>query len=328
MALVAAYFITLLAMNCTQCSPRPISVTWTSPGSCMPHQAQASSMGFINAIIDSTILMLPIRMVWALQMSHKQKVMICSVFGLGLLYAWFGPSAFYTQLTRLRSGVAVSLARAIAIANPDLYTGKFQILPHLTETTAYPKSGGALAFIVWSTTEPAVALICACLPVLRPLYTTGLAKLNSTRASWGRYHSRKSGSYVTTGNSTSKGNHPMRASIWKPKPTSTISSNPNMDYAKEEVARPPFVGPPVVKSPPSYSQRLNGEHHIPFNWASKPPSTSRARSNSDETAVTVWPTVNDQPAVPNKSVIQREVEARRYAGGRPKNWSVSGSQGW
>lgn len=46
-------------------------------------------------------------------------------------------------------------------------------------------SAGALNFIIWSTTEPAVALICACLPITRSLLATGVSKISSwTGPSW------------------------------------------------------------------------------------------------------------------------------------------------
>ena len=43
-------------------------------------------MGFLNAVIDLLILLLPIRMVWTLQMSPKRKVAVSAIFGLGLVY--------------------------------------------------------------------------------------------------------------------------------------------------------------------------------------------------------------------------------------------------
>ena len=40
-------------------------------------------MGFLNAILDTLILVLPIRMVWSLQMSSKQKLGVSAIFALG-----------------------------------------------------------------------------------------------------------------------------------------------------------------------------------------------------------------------------------------------------
>ena len=83
MAVSVALLVALLAFQCTQCTP--ISSIWNDLGSCLPSQTKTSSHGFINALIDSAILVLPIRMVWSLQMPQKQKLAICGVFGLGML---------------------------------------------------------------------------------------------------------------------------------------------------------------------------------------------------------------------------------------------------
>ena len=162
---MVTYTIALFIIALTQCSPRPLSTAWTHPGTCIPNQTSAATMGAINALIDLTILLLPIRMVCTLQMSRKQKYLICSVFALGLI------------------AVAVSIARAVYIATQGFKSGAF-------------------AFVIWSTTEPAVGLICACLPVMRPLYTTGLRKFSSSWAfSWTRSwtRSRKSSLFPSSG---------------------------------------------------------------------------------------------------------------------------------
>ena len=96
-------------------------------------------MGGINAAIDASILILPIRMVWMLHMNLKQRLAICGVFALGLV------------------GVAVSIARVVYLGTKGF-------------------EGGALAFAIWSTAEMAVGLICACLPVMRPLWTKAIGR--------------------------------------------------------------------------------------------------------------------------------------------------------
>ena len=84
------------------------------------------------------------------------------------------------------SGTAVSIARAAALASPDLFTK------------------GMIRFAIWSTVEPAVALICACLPVMRPLFTY-IQKLLPTSftssarwPSFSRFSSSKSGKKISS----------------------------------------------------------------------------------------------------------------------------------
>ncbi|MCJ1453226.1 hypothetical protein MMC28_003572 [Mycoblastus sanguinarius] len=102
-------------------------------------------MGFLNALIDFLILLLPIYPVWTLQMSSKRKMAVTGLFGLGII------------------AVAVSIARAVILLSPNFL------------------STGLPAFTIWSTTEPAVGLMCACLPCLRPLFTKTYAKISALR---------------------------------------------------------------------------------------------------------------------------------------------------
>ena len=89
-------------------------------------------------------------------MNWKRKVGVCMVFGLGML------------------AVAVSIARAVYIG-----------------TTGSSDTGaGGFAFITWSITEPAVGLICACLPISRPLYRLGVGKIG---AGWAKLRNKRSG---------------------------------------------------------------------------------------------------------------------------------------
>ena len=86
-ALVAINFLVLLIVNLLQCAPHPPSALWNNRAECMGfNKTSAVAMGFINAAIDLTILILPIRMTWNLQMPKKQKIAISSVFGLGFAY--------------------------------------------------------------------------------------------------------------------------------------------------------------------------------------------------------------------------------------------------
>lgn len=94
-ALVAANSLALLTVNLTPCLPHPPSALWNDRVQCSGFDvASAVILGFINAAIDLTILILPIRMMWKLQMPKKQKMAISSVFGLGLAYVFPAPASF------------------------------------------------------------------------------------------------------------------------------------------------------------------------------------------------------------------------------------------
>ena len=82
-AVVLIYLIILIVLQTTAC--RPISDIWNHLGTCLPDLNQMAAIGFVNAAIDLSVLVLPIRMVWKLQLSRYNKIAISSVFALGLL---------------------------------------------------------------------------------------------------------------------------------------------------------------------------------------------------------------------------------------------------
>ena len=47
-------------------------------------------MAFLNVAVDVCVLVLPIRPVWALKMPLGRRVMVCGLFGIGLLYVPVG----------------------------------------------------------------------------------------------------------------------------------------------------------------------------------------------------------------------------------------------
>lgn len=83
--IVLGYFFVLLGGSFTQCSPRPISTLWRDPAKCHGSNKPLMIMGFLNAVIDIYVLVLPIRQVWKLQMSFGRKLIVCGLFALGLL---------------------------------------------------------------------------------------------------------------------------------------------------------------------------------------------------------------------------------------------------
>jgi hypothetical protein len=73
----------------------PVELEWTSiliiwkippptTGTCMSFQDQTTAFGVVNMILDFAIVLLPIPVVWSLQMPRKRKLMLVGVFSLGL----------------------------------------------------------------------------------------------------------------------------------------------------------------------------------------------------------------------------------------------------
>ena len=67
---------------------QPLAFNWdkTIPGGfCADQHAAYISAGIINLIIDVSIIVLPMPMLWGLQMAMMRKVALTAIFSLGAL---------------------------------------------------------------------------------------------------------------------------------------------------------------------------------------------------------------------------------------------------
>lgn len=86
MALVLSFGIALIFQAFLLC--RPFAKNWDLllPGTCGSVKESFFSDGIINIVIDLAMIILPIPMVWQLQMSQKRKIALTVVFALGISY--------------------------------------------------------------------------------------------------------------------------------------------------------------------------------------------------------------------------------------------------
>ncbi|PWY85018.1 hypothetical protein BO70DRAFT_335139 [Aspergillus heteromorphus CBS 117.55] len=84
-AFILAYFITFLCLNLTQC--QPLSHHWNpAPNDwCRPLQIEDLLLTGLNIFIDTLIAVLPTPVIWTLQMSSRNRWMVSSMFGMGLI---------------------------------------------------------------------------------------------------------------------------------------------------------------------------------------------------------------------------------------------------
>ncbi len=83
--MVVGYFAYLFIKFFWQCLPYPLGFLWKDPTKCNPSAQGAQISGIINVFIDFTILIMPLPMIWVLQISKKQKIAVSGVFLLGLM---------------------------------------------------------------------------------------------------------------------------------------------------------------------------------------------------------------------------------------------------
>ncbi|KAI9799501.1 MAG: hypothetical protein M1833_004023 [Piccolia ochrophora] len=133
-----------------QCAPVYYFWDRRNEGECLPIGSLYTAT-FTNIVADLVILVLPLPMVWQLQLRLGQKIALTGIFTLG----------FFVCMT--------SIVRVVLI---------FRYLRFNELDFSYY----AVPTITWSTLEANVGIICACLPVLRPLFLSCMGVLRNRTA--------------------------------------------------------------------------------------------------------------------------------------------------
>ncbi|KAI4188042.1 MAG: hypothetical protein L6R41_002419 [Letrouitia leprolyta] len=134
-AVVTCYIIPVNLLCIFQCTP--VHSFWDigAQGHCINIDRLFIASGSINVVLDFIIFVLPIPLLWRLRTSFNQRLVLTATFTV---------AGFVVIVSIVR---VVVLSR---ISKKDL-------------TWNYINGG------IWAETEPSVAIICACLPSLRPL---------------------------------------------------------------------------------------------------------------------------------------------------------------
>ncbi len=118
--LIASYFIGINLQIFLQCAPQSISHFWNPEKPCRPSgNAHVVVFGCWNAFIDLTLVVLPVRVVWGLQMPRKQKIAVCGIFLLGLMYVQKRSRPFLRGLLMLCRGTIMTAMRIVEAVLQD-----------------------------------------------------------------------------------------------------------------------------------------------------------------------------------------------------------------
>ncbi|MCJ1270110.1 hypothetical protein MMC22_010004 [Lobaria immixta] len=150
---------------------RPFKYNWdpTLNHTCGNRIASYIASGGLNLVTDIMVLSLPVPMVWALRIPRRNKIILFGVFGVGLFVC------------------VISILRLVALLG----------LTYSDITFSVPTS------LLWSVLEPCIGCICACVPLMRPLFTSAFPdRMSKGRKSYGYIPDRKDNSNLT-GNSNS-----------------------------------------------------------------------------------------------------------------------------
>ncbi|KAL7619869.1 hypothetical protein AAE478_010415 [Parahypoxylon ruwenzoriense] len=196
--LCTGYPITIWGIMAFVCNP--VSHFWTqftgTTGKCIDINSAFMVLTVVNMINDIIVLLVPIPEILQLQMTTQKKVAVCGVMLLGGLYAILLLRVVFVMETNapvLYSVCVASIVRIWAFAEFIQAVDLTWVMAHV---------------FLWSSIEPAVGILSACLPSLRPLYRRAKNKVssNATRdaggssANWGvSKGSRGPNSYVRFG---------------------------------------------------------------------------------------------------------------------------------
>ncbi|KAK0609585.1 hypothetical protein B0T17DRAFT_566464 [Bombardia bombarda] len=128
----------------------PVNYYWAFmqgvQGSCMDKSAITFSNAALNITTDIILLVVPVPLLWRLQIPKKQKLILMFLFGVGIF-------ACITSIIRLQSLYMIS------VAPPEL------------------QSVYGVSIAVWSCIEINTAIICASIPALKPLVVKVFPKM-------------------------------------------------------------------------------------------------------------------------------------------------------
>ncbi|RDW56693.1 hypothetical protein BP6252_14045 [Coleophoma cylindrospora] len=188
--IVAAIVVAWWTANVLQvfliCTPFKLNYDVTVTGTCGNRPAAYTAIGAINLITDVAILLLPIPTVWKLQMPVSSKIGICGIFTIGL-------RCLIPRTTRSHPLTVSSICIISIIRMQSMATLNFN---DITYDMINP--------VFWTVTEPSLAIINACLPVMRHLM-----KIVFGKQAWFRSKSDTSRQYSTTFERMQDGEYPL-----------------------------------------------------------------------------------------------------------------------
>lgn len=152
MVVVVGYGVASAIATILQCGP--ISRAWdkTVTGTCFTLTAFWYANASYAIVTDLILLVLPMRVIWRLQLGIAQKIAVLMVFALG---------GVVTVCSIIRM---TTLATSSTSADPTCRsTCILQIIVWLT----FPPSVDDVSSTKWANIEENIAVLCACLPVFR-----------------------------------------------------------------------------------------------------------------------------------------------------------------
>ena len=160
------FLITTIIADCLIC--RPISYRWDfsiKGASCGDEKKLSLFIAIVNFLQDVIVVVLPMPVLWQLQMAVSRKASLTCMFGMGILWGSWLPWLQVIGQQRRVTWLLISIwcrIRAVTIY-------RIQVTATIDNPSS-PSSQKAYAIIALLTSlETLLGIITACLPILKPI---------------------------------------------------------------------------------------------------------------------------------------------------------------
>ncbi|MCJ1248191.1 hypothetical protein MMC30_005408 [Trapelia coarctata] len=215
MTLSMLYFVAAVLQTLLFCDP--FFANWDSAAPeavCGDRLAAFVAVGTINLLIDVTVIILPMPMLWALRLPVAKKLGLTAIFGIGVVIC------------------IISVIRVVTLAQIN--------------TTDFSYRLGQIGY--WSVLEPTLGIISCCLPVLPPV----LSKLLGPSPTFEMQHpaSNDTGRFNRMPDDV-EGTYPLTSRSESFQKSEAYGGRPSGNYSEVSLGRergdvPPVPAPGVV----------------------------------------------------------------------------------
>jgi hypothetical protein len=93
MAICGSLGVSVIFADVFQCSPVSKGWYYYLEGTCINQHLFFTSTAIINIVLDFVLFLLPLQLMWGLQMRRQQKYAVCGIFSVWLMYEFPHPAS-------------------------------------------------------------------------------------------------------------------------------------------------------------------------------------------------------------------------------------------
>ena len=158
------FAMSAIIANCLIC--RPVTYRWAASlvdGSCGDQKSLDMWIAILNLLQDVVTVVLPMPILWGLQIMRKQKMSLSCLFGIGILYGsrndWLWIPSFGLREADTSFGCRICIITIYRV----------QATSTINDPTDSHAQNTLCLIALLTSLEALLGIICACLPFLKPL---------------------------------------------------------------------------------------------------------------------------------------------------------------